>query len=166
MRAIVGVVGRHAGWLTNNFVTGCGHWVCLLVTLRTCFTQHQQGRSKPFLLSSVMIFEHHKQKVIPFSAFLIRLLRFSLFASALILFSVGVGVLGYHQLCDLSWIDSLYMACMILTGMGPVAEMNTTTAKVFSSGYALYSGVAFLSITAIFFAPVIHRVLHILHVSE
>lgn len=66
---------------------------------------------------------------------------------------------------DMTWLDSFYMACMILTGMGPVAEMTTTKAKLFSSFYALYSGVAFLSITAVFFAPIIHRLLHILHVE-
>jgi len=54
---------------------------------------------------------------------------------------------------------------MILTGMGPVAEMTTAAAKLFSSFYALYSGVAFLSITAVFFAPIIHRILHILQVE-
>ena len=58
------------------------------------------------------------------------------------------------------------MACMILTGMGPVVEMANPEAKLFSSFYALYSGVAFLSITAVFFAPIIHRLLHILHVEE
>jgi hypothetical protein len=55
---------------------------------------------------------------------------------------------------------------MILTGMGPVAEMHSSTAKLFSSIYALYSGVAFLSITAVFFAPIIHRLLHILQVES
>ena len=58
------------------------------------------------------------------------------------------------------------MACMILTGMGPVSEMTSPSAKLFSSLYALYSGVAFLSITAVFFAPIIHRLLHILHVEQ
>jgi hypothetical protein len=55
---------------------------------------------------------------------------------------------------------------MILTGMGPVIEMKTATAKLFSSFYALYSGIAFLSITAVFFTPLIHRMLHILHVED
>jgi hypothetical protein len=44
--------------------------------------------------------------------------------------------------------------------------MKSATAKIFSSIYALYSGIAFLSITAVFFAPIIHRILHILHVEE
>jgi hypothetical protein len=58
------------------------------------------------------------------------------------------------------------MASLILTGMGPVIEMKTTAAKLFSSFYALYSGVAFLSITALFMAPIIHRLLHILHLDD
>jgi hypothetical protein len=32
--------------------------------------------------------------------------------------------------------------------------------------YALYSGVIFLSIAAVLFAPFIHRILHILNVEE
>ena len=58
------------------------------------------------------------------------------------------------------------MSCMILTGMGPVEEMKSTGAKIFSSLFALYSGVAFLSITAVFFAPIVHRLLHILQVEK
>jgi hypothetical protein len=84
----------------------------------------------------------------------------------LIFVSVTIGTFGYHWICGLEWIDSFYMACMILTGMGPVSEMHGTAAKIFSSVYALYSGVAFLSVTAVFFAPIIHRLLHILHVED
>jgi hypothetical protein len=32
-------------------------------------------------------------------------------------------------------------------------------------GNSLYSGVAFLSIAAVFFTPIIHRILHTLHVE-
>lgn len=66
----------------------------------------------------------------------------------------------------ISWLDSFHMACMILTGMGPTIEIKSTVGKLFSSFYALYSGIAFLSITAVFFAPIIHRILHILHVED
>ena len=110
--------------------------------------------------------EHHKQKVIPFPQFLQRLLRYSLFSVILIFFSVMVGTIGYHFLGLLRWLDSFHMSCMILTGMGPVVEMKTDGAKIFSSLFALYSGVAFLSITAVFFAPIVHRLLHILHVEK
>ena len=113
-----------------------------------------------------MKFEHRKQKVVPLSHFLIRLGRYGIFALLLICVSVIIGTLGYHHMAKLSWIDSFQMACMILTGMGPVAEMTSDKAKLLSSFYALYSGVAFLSITAVIFAPIIHRLLHILHVQD
>jgi hypothetical protein len=112
-----------------------------------------------------MKLEHRRQNVIPFSAFLLRLARYGAFALMLIIISVLLGMVGYHHFGQIGWLDSFHMACMILTGMGPVVDMETTGAKLFSSFYALYSGVAFLSITAVFFAPIIHRLLHILHVE-
>ena len=92
--------------------------------------------------------------------------RYALFSGALIVLSVLGGTIGYHFVGELTWLDSFHMSCMILTGMGPVIEMKTAGAKIFSSFFALYSGVAFLSITAVFFAPIVHRFLHILHVEE
>ena len=113
-----------------------------------------------------MKLENRKQKVTPLPHFLFRLWRYGLFALVIILFSVLLGTIGYHQFATITWLDSFHMACMILTGMGPVAEMTSAKAKIFSSLYALYSGVAFLSITAVFLAPVIHRLLLILHVEQ
>ena len=113
-----------------------------------------------------MKFENRKQKVTPLPHFLFRVGRYGLFAFGLVIFSVLIGIVGYRYLGSASWLDSFHMACMILTGMGPVVEMTSPTAKIFLSVYTLYSGVAFLSITAIFFAPIIHRLLHILHVEQ
>ncbi|MBU3677167.1 MAG: hypothetical protein FGM54_08330 [Chitinophagaceae bacterium] len=111
-------------------------------------------------------FEQKKQALATKHIFAKRVIRFSLFAFALVAFSVGIGTWGYHILASLSWIDSFHMACLILTGMGPVVEMQSNEAKLFSSFYALYSGVAFLTISAVFFAPLIHRLLHILNVDD
>jgi hypothetical protein len=111
-------------------------------------------------------FEHHKQAVIPFKKFLFRMSRYFLFCFILVVFSLMMGISGYYLLGKISLLDSFHMSCMILTGMGPVAEMTTPGAKLFSSLYALYSGIAFLSISAVFLSPVIHRILHILHVDK
>ncbi len=113
-----------------------------------------------------MQLEHRRQKLLPFGRFLLRLARFAFYSFLLVGVSVSIGVVGYHHFGKLDWIDSFHMACMILTGMGPVADMTTDTAKIFSSFYALYSGVAFLTISAVFFAPIIHRILHILHIQQ
>lgn len=113
-----------------------------------------------------MKLENRKQKVTPLPHFFLRLGRYGLFALGLIVFSVLIGTIGYHHFGQISWLDSFHMACIILTVMGPVVEMSSPTAKIFSSINALYSGVAFLSITAVFFTPIIHRLLHILHVEQ
>ena len=113
-----------------------------------------------------MKFEHRKEKVASLRHFALRMGRYGLFALILITVSVMLGTIGYHYLADLEWLDSFYMACMILTGMGPVTDMISARAKLFSAGYALYSGITFLSITAVILAPIIHRILHILHVED
>jgi hypothetical protein len=124
------------------------------------------GRARLILAEKLMSFEHKKEKLLSFPEFLIRVLRYGLFALFLIAISVGLGTYGYHYFGKLNFIDSFYNACMILTGMGPVSVMETSVAKLFSSIYALYSGIAFLSITAIFFSPIAHRLLHILHIDK
>jgi hypothetical protein len=113
-----------------------------------------------------MRLEHSGQNVAPLHKFIIRLGRYTAFSFILIFVSLLIGTSGYNYFGGLKWLDSFHMACMILTGMGPIAEMTTGEAKLFSSFYALYSGIAFLSVTAIFFAPIFHRLLHIFHVES
>jgi hypothetical protein len=55
---------------------------------------------------------------------------------------------------------------MILTGMGPVDRMDSTSAKLFASAYALFSGVAFLTSVGVLFAPLVHRFMHRFHLLE
>jgi hypothetical protein len=107
-----------------------------------------------------------EHKIVSQTKFAKRVARYSLFALVLILVSILIGVLGYHYFAALSWIDSFQMACLILTGMGPTDPMPTNEAKIFSSIYALYSGISFLTVSAIVFSPILHRILHILHVES
>ncbi|MCC6816698.1 MAG: hypothetical protein IT267_09825 [Saprospiraceae bacterium] len=110
-----------------------------------------------------MKLEKKQDKIISTKHFVIRVGKYALLSGIVILISLLIGMIGYRLLGELSWVDSFHMTCMILTGMGPVAEMKTNPAKLFSSLYALYSGIAFLSITAVFLTPILHRLLHILH---
>ena len=98
--------------------------------------------------------------------FLRHLLRYGFYSSLLLAFSLGVGMLGYHYIGHLRWIDAFLNAAMILTGMGPVDHLNTPAGKIFAGIYALYSGVAFLSVATLLFTPVAHRLLHRLHLEK
>ncbi len=108
----------------------------------------------------------YSPKLQPKKEFLSRVLTYFWASFLLILFSLGIGIVGYHHFGHLNWVDSLYNASMILTGMGPVDKMETDAAKIFSSFYALFSGVAFLSTFAIFISPFVHRILHVFHIDE
>lgn len=104
--------------------------------------------------------------ILPPKEFARRVLNYAVVTVSLLAFSIAIGVMGYHFIADLNWIDSFYNASMILTGMGPVDEMKSDAAKLFASIYALFSGVIFLSTVAIFFAPFAHRLMHLLHINE
>jgi hypothetical protein len=112
-----------------------------------------------------MKLENKKEEVVGLPRFIVRVWKYGLFAFLLVAVSIFIGTFGYHFFGEISWLNSFHMACMILTGMGPVANLTNTSAILFSSFYALYSGVAFLTITAVFLAPFVHRLLHILQLE-
>ena len=111
------------------------------------------------------MFEHKSEPLLPRWAFYARMAQSGAVVAGIIAFSLFVGSAGYHYLGGLPWIDSLLNASMILAGMGPVDPLKTASAKLFATFYALYSGVAFLTIMAVLMAPLLHRLLHKFHME-
>lgn len=111
------------------------------------------------------MFEHHTQPLATQAEFNRRMLRFGIASGGIILFSLAIGILGYHYLESLSWLDSLLNASMILGGMGPVHPLQTNAGKVFASFYALYSGMVLLASVGVLATPIFHRFLHRFHLE-
>ncbi len=111
------------------------------------------------------MFEHRKDQLLPPREFVLRLGWSVAAGAALIAFSLSVGILGYHFIGKLSWIDAFLDAAMILSGMGPVAPLNSDAAKLFAGCYAIYCGIALIGTTGVILAPVIHRSLHKFHLE-
>lgn len=99
------------------------------------------------------------------SHFINRVLKNIIAAIIILVVSLAIGIIGYMYFYNLTWVDALLNASMILTGMGPVDIAKTNGAKIFASAYAIYSGVAFLTSVAVIFAPVLHRFLHRFHLN-
>ncbi|MBI2757339.1 MAG: hypothetical protein HYX49_01520 [Chloroflexi bacterium] len=112
------------------------------------------------------MYEHHKQPLASRQKFLKRLALNAVIGAGILLVSLGIGMLGYHFLEGLSWIDSLLNASMILGGMGPVDRLQTPAGKIFASFYALYSGVVLLAAVGVLAAPIFHRFLHHFHLAD
>jgi hypothetical protein len=111
------------------------------------------------------MFERRSERLASQSVFARRVLRYSLATAGIILFSLAIGMLGYHYLESLPWIDSLLNASMILGGMGPVNTLQTNAGKIFASFYALYSGIILLASVGILATPILHRFMHRFHLD-
>lgn len=109
------------------------------------------------------MYESKTQAPLPRAAFAKRLLLHVSLAIALLMLSLGAGMLGYSRLEGLSFLDAFLNAAMLLGGMGPIHPPATSPGKLFAGLYALYAGLVFIVAAALIFTPVIHRVLHKFH---
>jgi hypothetical protein len=112
------------------------------------------------------MFERKHEAVASNAEFRKRLIKFIIIDFFILVFSLSLGILGYHILGGLGWTDSFMNASMILGGMGPVDTLTSKAAKIFAGCYALFSGIAFLSAFALLSAPIYHRFLHKFHIEE
>jgi hypothetical protein len=114
--------------------------------------------------------DHKRPKLAPVKVYYRRLWKNAFFGTAIMFICLLIGVLGYKlTIPEFDWYDSLLNASMILSGMGPMIDpviKLSTTAKVFASLYALFSGVAFISTIGILIAPIAHRFFHKLHLED
>jgi len=107
-----------------------------------------------------MKFERYSEPVLPHALWLRRICKSVWLAFVIILIALAIGVVGYHCIGGLPWVDAILESSMILGGMGAVAHMDTTAIKLFASAYALFSGFVVLTTAAIILAPWLHRLLH------
>lgn len=89
-----------------------------------------------------------------------------LFALFLTVGAVGLWLTDGGNLPEPVWINAIFGASMILTGMGPAPDAPLTpAAKLFLSAYALISGVGFLAVMGMVLQPMFHRLLHEFHME-
>jgi hypothetical protein len=110
-------------------------------------------------------FENLAQPVVPLRHFLVRLAHSGTVALVIVAASLFIGMLGYHFLEALSWIDAFLDASMLLGGMGPVHAPVTYGGKLFAGLYALYCGLAVILVAGVILAPIAHRFLHRFHMQ-
>lgn len=112
------------------------------------------------------MYEHHSEPLLPLNRFFARLASSATTSLLLVGSSLALGMLGYHVLEHLSWIDAFLNASMLLGGMGPVDRPVTSGGKLFAGLYALYCGLVVIAVAGLLLAPVLHRVLHRLHAER
>ncbi len=112
------------------------------------------------------MFESRARPLLPRRQFLSRVLRSVAIGLGFVLVSLFAGMAGFHGFESLGWLDSFLNASMLLSGMGPISVPKTEAGKLFAGIYALYSGLAVITVAAILLSPLLHRALHRFHVDE
>ena len=116
-----------------------------------------------------LIYEHKTQPLATKKVYYHRIRRNLLFSFIVLSICLFIGTVGFKFTCnEVAWIDAFHNASMLLSGMGPVLDVGKmgSWAKVFSSCYALFSGVAFITTIGILVAPAVHRFFHRLHLED
>ena len=112
------------------------------------------------------MYERWQQPLLKAAAFRKRV-AFHFFLALLVVGGgLGIGILGYHFLLRLNWVDSFLNASMILGGMGPVDPLHSSAGKIFAGCYALFSGLAFIGIASMIVSPFATRLLDRLHLFK
>jgi len=112
------------------------------------------------------MYEQHKQPLASKFTFYVRVLKNITVALIVIAICLVIGTAGYHYTSDMSWLDAFHNASMILSGMGLVDHVNSDTGKLFSSIYALFSGIIFITNMGLILAPALHRLYHKMHLEK
>ena len=111
------------------------------------------------------MFEAKSKPLLPRPSYYARLARSAAIGLLVIVIALGAGMFGYHHFEGMPWIDAFANAAMILSGMGPLAPLTTASGKLFAGFYALFSGLVFVVVMGIVFAPVVHRFMHRFHLE-
>jgi hypothetical protein len=108
---------------------------------------------------------HRRKALLPTSVFIFHMVRNAIFGLFMIIMALFMGMVGYHSFERMSWVDAFCNASMILSGMGPVSTLQTTGGKLFAGFYALFSGLIFIMIVGVMFAPLFQRFFHKMHLD-
>lgn len=112
------------------------------------------------------MYETRNRPLLPRRDFYWRIAGHLAVATALIAFSLVLGMVGYMLTERMSALDAFLNAAMLLGGMGPVNQIATVAGKLFAGMFALYAGLVFVACATLVLAPVLHRVLHHFHVGD
>ena len=119
-----------------------------------------------------MPWERHTDPLAPSHVFAGRLLRQILLVAGIVAMTLALGTAGYMVIPKdeekLSLVDSFLEASMLLSGAGPLytERDSSNLLKMYSSLYALFATLLVVSSVGILAAPILHRVLHQLHLER
>jgi len=68
-----------------------------------------------------------------------------------------VGIIGFHQIERMNWVNAIYFESMLATGQGPPLTLTTDTGKIFASVMAFVSVGSVITALVVTLIPLISQ---------
>ena len=113
------------------------------------------------------MYESKDMPLIPFCAFLKRMLSHFGIASLLIVITLIIGTVG-HMIFDnsIKWHDAALNSAFIANGIGPYIVPQGISGKIFFAIYGMFTSLVFMTTLGVVLAPIAHRILHRFHIEN
>lgn len=98
--------------------------------------------------------------------FLRRMAIHLVFGGGIILLALGFGMGGYHLLDGRTFSEAFVHAAAPIAGMGLTHIPDHSVGQIFTGVYAIIASFTFVVVSAIIYAPLLHRLLHVFHFRE
>lgn len=80
--------------------------------------------------------------------------------------TIFLGALGHMYFEGIHFHDALLNSSMIMGGLGTIFHPESYGGKLFLSFYGLFVGVLFATLIGVVAAPLIHRIVHKMHLDD
>jgi hypothetical protein len=84
--------------------------------------------------------------------------RIVVYSLSLVVLVLVVGVVGFHQLEGMRWVDAVYLESMLAAGQGPPISLTTDWGKIFASVMGFVSVGTVLVSLVVNIGPIISQV--------
>jgi hypothetical protein len=95
-----------------------------------------------------------------------RLWRNTLWALAVVAVALAAGMAGYAYFGSMGPAEAFANAAMILSGMGPLTQLETTGGYLFEGAYALVCGLLFFALAGFVLAAPLHHLVRRFHLED
>ncbi len=112
------------------------------------------------------MYESKKHVPISTGAFVLRMVWHLLAALLLCAITLCIGTAGHMLFEHMSFHDALLNSSMIMGGLGIAIHPVSYAGKIFFAFYGLFVGVLFAALIGVIAAPMIHRIVHKMHLDD
>ena len=68
-----------------------------------------------------------------------------------------IGIVGFHQIEGMDWVNAVYFESMLATGQGPPIQLMTDSGKIFASVMAFVSVGSVITALVVTLVPIISQ---------